>query len=84
MEVEDEERITHQADFWNNSKQAEVILKNIRIKKVWTDAFERLSKQLDDLEVLAEFHAAGETSEDELEKEYEKASQAVGSAMSTA
>jgi peptide chain release factor 2 len=44
---------------------------------VWTDAFERLSKQLDDLEVLTEFHAAGETSEDELEKEYEKASQAV-------
>jgi peptide chain release factor 2 len=44
---------------------------------VWTDSFDKLSKQLDDLEVLTEFHAAGETSEEELEKEYQKAAQAV-------
>jgi peptide chain release factor 2 len=44
---------------------------------VWTDSFDKLSKQIDDLEVLTEFHAAGETSEEELEKEYQKAAQAV-------
>jgi ribonuclease Y len=33
VEIEDEERITQQADFWNNSKQAEAILKNIRARK---------------------------------------------------
>lgn len=44
---------------------------------MWTDAFDKLSKQLDDLEVLNEFHDAGETSEEELEKEYQKAAQAV-------
>ena len=73
----DEERITHQADFWNNPKQAESILKNIRSKKIWTDSFEKLSKQIEDLEVLNEFHEAGETSEEELDAEYAKVAQAV-------
>jgi peptide chain release factor 2 len=52
-------------------------LKTIRSKKIWTDAFDKLSKQIDDLEVLNEFHDAGETTEEELEKEYQKAAQAV-------
>jgi peptide chain release factor 2 len=77
VEIEDEERISHQNDFWNNSKQAEVILKNIRTKKIWTDAYEKVSKQLDDLEVLNEFHDAGDTSDEELEAEYKKSSQAI-------
>jgi len=77
VEIEDEERISHQNDFWNNSKQAEVILKNIRTKKIWTDAYEKVSKQLDDLEVLNEFHDAGDTSDEELEMEYKKSSQAI-------
>lgn len=56
VEIQDEERITHQADFWNKPKEAEVILKNIRTKKVWTDAFDQANKSLEDLEVLNEFH----------------------------
>jgi len=37
---------------------------------MWTDAFEQVSKSLDDLEVLYEFHEAGEVSEEELDSEY--------------
>ena len=44
---------------------------------MWTDSFDKLSKQIDDLDVLNEFHDAGETSEEELEKEYTKTAQAV-------
>jgi peptide chain release factor 2 len=47
-------------------------LKNIRAKKVWTDAYDKVSKQLDDLEVLNEFHNAGDVGEEELETEYKK------------
>jgi peptide chain release factor 2 len=72
VEIEDEERISHQADFWNNPKQAEVILKNIRLKKVWTDAYSKVNKQLEDLDVLNEFHLAGDVSEEELERDYKK------------
>jgi peptide chain release factor 2 len=77
VEIQDEERITHQADFWNNSKEAEVILKNIRTKKVWTDAFAQVNKQLEDLDVLNEFHEAGDVSEEELDVDYKRAAKAI-------
>lgn len=54
-----------------------MILKNIRTKKVWTDAFENVTKLMDDLEVLNEFHDAGDVSEEELDLEFDKASKAV-------
>jgi peptide chain release factor 2 len=69
--------ITQQGDFWNNPKQAEIILKNIRSKKVWTDAFDNVSKLLDDLEVLNEFHDAGDVGDEELEREYIRAAKSV-------
>ena len=39
---------------------------------MWTDAYNSVTKQLDDLEVLNEFHNAGDTSEEELDAEYNK------------
>lgn len=47
-------------------------MKEIRAKKIWTDAYEKVSKQLDDLEVLNEFQEAGDATEEELEVEYKK------------
>lgn len=77
VEVQDEELITQQADFWNNPKQAELTLKNIRTKKVWTDAFEQVSKLIEDLEVLNEFHEAGDVGDEELDRDYAKTEKAV-------
>ena len=39
--------------------------------------YDRVNKQLEDLEVLNEFHAAGDVDEDELEREYKKTAVAV-------
>ncbi len=44
---------------------------------MWTDAYDKVSKQLDDLEVLHEFHNAGDVSEDELEREYISSAKAI-------
>ena len=52
-------------------------MKNLRAKKVWVDAFERVNKSIEDLEVLYEFHDAGDVGEEELDTEYRKALQAV-------
>jgi peptide chain release factor 2 len=52
-------------------------LKNLRAKKVWTDSYERVQKLIDDLEVLNEFHEAGDVGEEELDLEYKKAERAV-------
>lgn len=52
-------------------------MKNIRTKKIWTDAFDKVSKLVDDLEVLNEFHEAGDVGDEELEREFQKTSLAV-------
>jgi peptide chain release factor 2 len=44
---------------------------------VWTDAYERVSKMLEDLEVLNEFHEAGDVGEEELDVEYERTAKAI-------
>lgn len=44
---------------------------------MWTDAFEKVHKALEDLEVLNEFHEAGEVGEEELHREYEKTAKLV-------
>lgn len=77
VEVKDEELITQQADFWNNPRQAEATLKAVRTKKVWTDAFESVNKLMEDLDVLHEFHEAGDVSDEELDREYAKTGEAV-------
>ncbi|NBP69090.1 MAG: peptide chain release factor 2, partial [Cytophagia bacterium] len=49
----------------------------MRSVKVWTDAFDVVNKLVEDLEVLNEFHDAGDASDDELEREYQKTAKAV-------
>jgi len=44
---------------------------------VWTDAFDRVHKLLDDLDVLNEFHEAGDVGDEELDREYKKTAIAV-------
>ena len=72
LEVEDKELISAQPDFWNNPKEAEATMKEIRSLKVWTDAFEAISAKLEDLETLVEFEAEGEVTGEEVEAEYQK------------
>ena len=44
---------------------------------MWTDAYDKVTKQLDDLEVLNEFHEAGDVSEEELDREYISSARAI-------
>ncbi len=44
---------------------------------MWTDAYDKVTKQLDDLEVLNEFHEAGDVSEEELDREYVSTAKAI-------
>lgn len=54
-----------------------MLLRSIRSKKLWTDEFAEVNKQFEDLEVLNEFHEAGEVTEEELDKEYTKVFEAI-------
>lgn len=66
-----------QPDFWNDPEEAEKILKQIQARKVWTNAFDTLDTGIGDLEVLQEFYAAGDVSEAEIKKEFQKTSKAL-------
>lgn len=48
-------------------------MKELRAKRIWTEAFETVNKAVEDLEVLYEFHEAGEAEEEELDREFKKA-----------
>ena len=59
-----------QPGFWENPKDAEVILHEIRSKKIWTDSFDTVQSGIDDLETLYEFFEQGEGDEKEIEGEF--------------
>lgn len=62
-----------QPDFWNDPKQAEATMKSIQSKKVWTESYERAQTAYEDLETLYEFYEMEEVSDEDLDKEYQKA-----------
>lgn len=72
IEIENEEEKTLLPDFWNDPKKAEIVLKEIRSKKVWTDSYEQISASCDDLETLQEFQEMGECDPEEVETAYQK------------
>jgi len=65
MLIEDEQGLTHDPNFWDDPKKAEIILKNIRSKKIWVDAYDLVETAIADLDVIFEFHKESEASEDE-------------------
>jgi peptide chain release factor 2 len=77
MQIAEDEKQTQDPDFWNDAKKAEAVMRQIRNKKVWTDAFKVVSDHVDDLGVLYEFFKEGAASEDELEEQYDRAAKAV-------
>jgi peptide chain release factor 2 len=65
--------LTHAPDFWNDPKRAERILKQIKEKKTWTEAFRQAETTVEDAGVLLEFFKAGEVAEAEVDAQYGKA-----------
>lgn len=63
--------------FWDNSKEAEKLLNQIKSKKVWTDSFANVETAVDDLAVLFEFFHEGEATEEELNRACQEAIKAV-------
>lgn len=70
LAIQEEELKTQDPTFWDNPKEAEALLKKIKQKKLWTEAFQKTKTMVDDLEVLIEFAEMGEASEEEVEKKY--------------
>lgn len=71
VQIAEDEKHTQDPGFWDDPKKAEAVMKQIRNKKMWTDAFKECKSALDDLTVLQDFFKEGAASEEELSAHYE-------------
>ncbi len=74
IEISNEEEQTANPDFWNNPKEAEVLMKSLRFKKKWVEDYNKAVTLNDDLQVLYDFYKEGEVEENEIEQQYNNAS----------
>lgn len=68
---------TQAPDFWNDAKQAEKVMKQVRELKGWIEGCETISRSVDDLNVLFEFAKEGEATEEEVDAHYAETLQLV-------
>lgn len=72
IHVEEEQGLTADPNFWNDSERAENILRSIKQNKYWLDMYQSLQNGYNDLLVLEEFAEAGETGPDEVDAHYKQ------------
>lgn len=72
IEIANEEEKTADPDFWNNSKEAEILMKSLRFKKKWVENYNSVVTMSDDLSVLYDFFKEGDAEDTEVVQQYEK------------
>jgi peptide chain release factor 2 len=72
IEIANEEERAASPDFWNNPKEAENFMKQLRSKKKWIEDFQAVQNAYNDLEVLAEFNREGEASDEDTEAQFQQ------------
>ncbi|MRX70196.1 peptide chain release factor 2 [Flavobacterium resistens] len=70
IEIANEEEKTFAPDFWNNPKEAENIVKNLRNKKKWIEDYDKAVELTDELQLAYDFYKEGELSVEELDEQY--------------
>ncbi len=61
---------TQAPDFWNDSKNAEKVMKKVRELKGWIEGCDTVTRSIEDLNVLFEFAKEGEATEEEVDAHY--------------
>lgn len=77
IEITNEEEKTFAPDFWDDSKKAEIIMKELRSKKKWVEDYTNAKESLEDLQILLEYAQSGDASEEEVAQQYQKTLQFV-------
>ena len=71
IEISNEEEQTTNPNFWNNPKEAELVMKMLRSKKKWVDDYNSIVTNSEEISILLEFYSEGEASEEEIVKLYD-------------
>ena len=72
IEISNEEEKTANPDFWNNPKEAEVLMKSLRFKKKWVEDYNTIVSMNEDLSVLYDFYKEDGAEESEVLEQFEK------------
>ena len=75
--IQEEEKYTLDPEFWNDQKKAHVVMHKIRELKRWVGLYETVKREMDDLGVMFEFWKAKDVSEEEVDVQFKKASDAL-------
>ncbi|WP_348811255.1 peptide chain release factor 2 [Flavobacterium maritimum] len=70
IEITNEEEKTFAPDFWNNAKEAEIIIRNLRNKKKWIEDYDKAVELTDELQLAYDFYKEGELTVEELDDQY--------------
>ncbi|WP_196888643.1 peptide chain release factor 2 [Aureivirga sp. CE67] len=71
IEISNDEERTANPEFWNNPKEAEAFMKELRSKKKWVTDYEAVKSSLEDLAVLYDFYKEGDVEEEEIQTQYD-------------
>jgi peptide chain release factor 2 len=77
LQIKEDEKLTQDPNFWEDSKKAELVMKQIRNKKMWTDSFNDAASAVDDLQVLYDFFKEGAATEEELGEQFSTATKKI-------
>ncbi|WP_155848726.1 peptide chain release factor 2 [Capnocytophaga cynodegmi] len=77
IEITNEEEKTFAPDFWNNPKEAEKIMKELRAKKKWVEDYQQAKEYISDLEILMDFLKEDSSIAEEIGEQYQKALQSI-------
>ncbi|HNU55319.1 MAG TPA: peptide chain release factor 2 [Flavobacteriales bacterium] len=75
--IQEEEKYTLDPEFWNDQKKAQQVMHRIRELKRWVGLYEAVKREMDDLGVMFDFWKAKEVSEEEVDAQFKKASEAL-------
>ncbi|MDV3782236.1 peptide chain release factor 2 [Elizabethkingia anophelis] len=70
IEIVNDDEKTAAPEFWNDPKEAEVFLKQLREKKRWVESYDEIRSTFEDLLVLQEFAKEDPESEKELDEAF--------------
>ncbi|MBA6156609.1 peptide chain release factor 2 [Tenacibaculum sp. S7007] len=74
IEINNEEEKTADPNFWNNPKEAEILMKSLRFKKKWVEDYNTIVSMNEDLTILYDFYKEDGAEESEVIEQFEKTS----------
>ncbi|MDG2367632.1 MAG: peptide chain release factor 2 [Flavobacteriaceae bacterium] len=79
IEISNKEEVTFDPNFWNDSKKAQKVMKELQSLKQWIKDYEKAKSLCEELEILYDYFKSEEISENELNMHFKKCNEHVES-----